>query len=275
MKQSPSHIILAVNDRLDQLEILASVIAQAEYRVLKATTPNVAVQLGTQHQPDLIIINVSKEKTAFGLHRRIRSTQELANTPILVIGTNAHQIDFVADSTRDDFLEPSYQPITLVAKVTRLVERKRTQDELRSSQQRYFDLFHNANDVVYTHDLGGRYTSLNAIGQQITGYKPEEITNVDFTRLASTDDVELAHRMLRKKLDGKATNTVYELSIKAKDGTMIPFEVNSQLIFQNGKPVGVQGIARDIRARKEAEAEYKILVERIAQLAQVLASARN
>jgi PAS domain S-box-containing protein len=253
MKQSPSHVILAINDRLDQLELLASIIEQAEYRVLKATTPNVAVQLGTQHQPDLIIINVSKEKTASALHHRVRSIQELANTPILVIGTNAKQIDFLADSTKDDLLESPYQPITLAAKVARLVERKRTQDELDSSQQLYFDLFQNANDVVYTHDLTGRYTSLNAIGQQITGYSPEEIGNVDFRSLATPDDVELAHSMLREKLDGKETNTIYELSIKAKDGTTIPFEVNSQLIIKNGKPVGVQGIARDIRARKEAE----------------------
>ena len=211
-----------------------------------------AVQLGIQQQPDLIIINVSKQKTALGLHRRIRSTQDLTNTPILVISTEATQIDFI-DSTKDDILESPYQPITLAAKVARLVERKRTQDELDSSQQLYFDLFQNANDVVYTHDLTGRYTSLNAIGQQITGYSPEEIGNVDFRSLASPEDVELAHSMLRKKLEGEATNTIYELSIKAKDGTMIPFEVNSQLIIKNGKPVGVQGIARDIRARKEAE----------------------
>ena len=251
MKQN-SHTILAVNDCLDQLEILASIIEQLEYRVLRATTPNIAVQLTTCHQPDLIIINLSKQKTAFRLHRRIRSTQNLTNTPILVITTDATQINFL-DTTKDDILESPYQPITLAAKVARLVERKRAQDDLDSSQQLYFYLFQNANDVVYTHDLTGRYTSLNAIGQQITGYSPEEIGDVDFRSLASPEDVELAHSMLRKKLKGEATNTVYAVSIKAKDGKMIPFEVNSQLIIKNGKPVGVQGIARDIRARKEAE----------------------
>lgn len=251
MKQS-SHIILAVNDRLDQLELLASIIEQPEYRVIKATTPSAAVQLTTCHQPDLIIINLSKRKSALKLYRQFRSTHGLANTPILVIGIEPNQIDFL-ESTKDDILQYPYQPITLAAKVARLVERKRTQDELDSSQQLYFDLFQNANDVVYTHDLTGRYTSLNAIGQQITGYSPEEIGGVDFRSLASPEDVELAHSMLRKKLKGEATNTVYAVSIKAKDGTMIPFEVNSQLIIKNGKPVGVQGIARDIRARKEAE----------------------
>lgn len=268
MKQCPSHTILAVNDCRDQLAMLASIIELAEYKVLKATTPDNAVDLGTTQQPDLIIINVSQPQTALDLYRRIRTVQELANTPILVIACDAKQLDFVLDSTKDDLLETPYQPITLAAKVARLVERKRTQDELHSSQQLYFDLFQNANDVVYTHDLSGRYTSLNAIGQQITGYSSEEIGGVDFRSLASPEDVELAYSMLRKKLNGLAENTTYSLRIRAKDGTRIPFEVNSQLIYKNGKPVGVQGIARDIRAREE-------VVERIAHLAQVLASARQ
>ncbi len=226
------------------------------------------------------------------LHRRIRSTQELADIPILVIGTKANH-DFATDSTKDDLLESPYQPITLAAKVARLVERKRTQDELRRSQQRYFELINYANDVVYTHDLTGRYTSLNLRGQEITGYSPDEIADVEFSSLASPEDVALAHSMLRKKLNGEATNTIYELGIKKKDGTWSHFEVNSQLIYENSKPVGVQGIARDISARKEAEerlrqvsesllqaerraiTEYKSLLERIAQLAQVLASARR
>ena len=103
--------------------------------------------------------------------------------------------------------------------------------------------------------LQGRYNSLNKRGQQVTGYSSDELATLEFRDLATPEDVALAYGMLQKKLKGEATNTIYELSIKAKDGTMIPFEVNSQLIYEDGKPVGVQGIARDIRSRKEAEAQ--------------------
>ena len=292
MKQGPSHTILAVNDRTDELESLTSIDALAEYTVLKATNVNAAVRLAVKQQPDLIIIDVSKDQTALDLHRRIRSTQELADTPILVIGTIVDP-DFHLDSTKDDVLRTPYQQITLAAKVARLVERKRTQDELRRSQQRYFELINYANDIVYKHDLKGRYTFLNLRGQEITGYSPDEIGDVQFSSLASPEDVTLAHEMLQKKLNGEATNTIYELSIKKKDGTWIQFEVNSQLIYENDKPVEVQGIARDISARKAAEerlrevtesllqaerraiTEYKTLLERIAHLAEVLASARH
>jgi len=255
MKPSPSHTILAVNDRQDQLKELASTIELAEYAVLKATNLSAALRLATEQQPDLIIIDVSKQQTALDLHRSLRSNYNVSNVPILVITTHAleHPDAFEIDSTKDDILETPYHPITLAAKVARLVERKRTQD----AQQRYFELFHNANDVVYTHDLQGRYTSLNKRGQQITGYSPDEIADVKFSSLASPEDVALAHEMLRKKLNGEATNTIYELSVKKKDGTWTRFEVNSQLIFENGKPVGVQGIARDISARQEAEEKLR------------------
>jgi signal transduction histidine kinase/DNA-binding response OmpR family regulator len=133
MKQAPSHTILAVNDRTDKLESLTSIIALAEYTVLKATNINAAVRLAIKQHPDLIIIDVSKEQIALDLHRRIRSTQKLADTPILLIGTKANH-DFATDSMKDDLLETPYQPITLAAKAARLVERKRIQNELRPSQ---------------------------------------------------------------------------------------------------------------------------------------------
>jgi PAS domain S-box-containing protein len=284
MKQGPSHTILAVNNRQDQLRELGSTLELAEYKVLKATNLSAALKLAIEQQPDLIIIDVSKQHAAIDLHRRVRSNQQLADIPVLVISADTvnHRANFDIDSTKDDLLDTPYHPITLAAKVATLVERKRTQD----AQQRYFELFHNANDVVYTHDLQGRYDSLNKRGQQVTGYSSDELATLEFGHLATPEDVALASGMLQQKLNGEETNTIYELSIKAKDGTMIPFEVNSQLIYRNGKPVGVQGIARDIRSRKEAEAkllqlerkaktEYKFLVERIAQLAQVLASARQ
>ena len=288
MNPGPSHTILAVNDRQDQLRQLASTLELAEYTVLKSTNLNAALRLAITQHTDLIIIDISKEQAAIDLHRGVRANPQTADIPILVISadTEKYRSNFDIDSTKDDLLETPYQPLALAARVARLIERKRTQDELRLSQERYYKLFHNANDVVYTTNLKGGYTSLNEKGQEITGYSSDEIAHVELKSLASPEDVELAHRMFQKKLQGQETNTVYEISIRAKDGTMIPFEVNSQLIFDNGKPVGVQGIARDVRARKEAElqlleaerrgkTEYKILVERIAQLAQVLASARQ
>jgi len=296
--EKANYTVLALNDLPEQLELLSSILKTAGYDVLQASNPNAAIRLATRQQPDLIVSDVSKPLLdGFELHRRIRSVPVLADTPILVISAlhlpdNSEAISN-AHPTRDDFLESPYEPLALVAKVATLIERKRTQDELRHSQERYIELFDIANDIVYTHDLEGHYTSLNKRGQEITGYTMEEAAALEFNNLATEKDVALAKEMLGRKLAGDQTSTLYELSIKAKDGTIIPVEVNTQLIYKHGKPVGVQGIARDIRARKEAEekfrqvsaslleaerraiTEYKTLLERIAHLAQTLASARD
>lgn len=296
--ENPNSTVLAVNDLPEQLQLLTFTLKAAGYDVLETTNPNGALKLATEHQIDLIINDFSRPSIeGLELLQRIRSVPSLTGTPILFIAS-LHLPDqtraAIADpETRDDFLEAPYTPTALIRKIARLIERKHIQDELRHSKERYIELFDNANDIVYTHDLEGHYTSLNKKGQAITGYTCEEAAQLEFNTLATPEDVALAKEMLRRKLDGDETSTIYEISIRAKDGTSIPVEVNTQLIYENGSPIGVQGIARDIRARKEAEeqfrqvseslleaerraiTEYKILLGRIAHLAQALASARN
>ena len=97
MNQVPSHTILAVNDRTDQLELLTSTIALAEYTVLKATNPTAAIRLAVEQQPDLIVIEVSKHQTAQDLYRRIRSNKEIAETPILLVGSKAESSQRLCD----------------------------------------------------------------------------------------------------------------------------------------------------------------------------------
>src|SRR5262245_15904130 len=61
------------------------------------------------------------------------------------------------------------------------------------------------------------------------------------------------HEALRRKMSGPEARTTYELELVRPDGTRVPVEVSSRLILCDGRPVGIQGIARDIRERKAAE----------------------
>jgi PAS domain S-box-containing protein len=288
MQHPNPYTILAVSG---ELETLTATLKAAHYDVLSATNTDAALKLGIAQKPDLIIFDLSHPSIdGPTLYRQIRSKQELAQTPVLVINKlhlpSATTFLDNQSTLHEDFLEYRYEPIELVTRIARLIEHKRSHDELSNSRNRYINLFENAADIVYTHDLQGRYTSLNKKGQEITGYSLETITSIDFKTLASPEDINLAKEMLRRKLEDGETSTVYEISILAKDGSVIPVEVSTQLIFENDKPVGVQGIARDIRARKQAEqqlrdaehraiTEYKILVGRIAKLGEVLSSARD
>jgi PAS domain S-box-containing protein len=149
-----------------------------------------------------------------------------------------------------------------------ITERKRAQDALRQSEERYRDLVENAHDIIYSHDLQGHYTSINRAGTLITGYTLEEALALDLDSTVAPEYLEQAQEMLRRKLAGEKV-TAYEMEIMAKDGHRITVEANSKLVYQDGVPVGVQGIARDITHRKQLEDQLRQSqkMEAIGQLA--------
>ncbi|HEX8616681.1 MAG TPA: PAS domain S-box protein [Thermoanaerobaculia bacterium] len=143
-----------------------------------------------------------------------------------------------------------------------ITERLRGEEELRRSEERYRELFENANDLVYTHDLEGRITSMNIAGERASGYTRDELLGTKIERVLAPEHLERATDAMKKKLRGDATATFYEIDLRAKDGRTIPLELSTRLIYRDGKPIGVQGIARDVTERKANEARYQLLFER-------------
>jgi PAS domain S-box-containing protein len=164
-------------------------------------------------------------------------------------------------------------------------DHQRIAEALRESEERYRELFENANDIIYTLDLAGNLTSVNQAGEIITGYTRQELLKMNLTQLLSPDSVVAGLEMFDRKLEGE-TRTSYEVDARAKDGGLVRLEVSSRLILNDGKPVGIQGVARDINKRRRAEealrkadqralSEYERLLERIAGLAQALGASRD
>jgi PAS domain S-box-containing protein len=135
-----------------------------------------------------------------------------------------------------------------------VTDRKRTEQELISSQDRYRELFENANEIVYTHDLSGRLTSLNKAGEQLTGYSREEAIGMNISEFIAPEYRLLWREMLDRKIGGEA-KTIEELEMVNKSGARISLEVSTRLIFQVGKPVAAQGIARDVTERRRLESQ--------------------
>lgn len=140
--------------------------------------------------------------------------------------------------------------------VTDITEHKKAEVALRESEAQYRELFENANDVVYTHDLKGNFTSLNKAALHILGYMRAEVLKMNVMKIVVPEYRELTRRMIESKVKN-GIPTRYELEIIAKDGHRVPLEVSTRLIYHEGKPSEVQGIARDITERKRAEETIK------------------
>src|SRR5207248_9647366 len=94
-----------------------------------------------------------------------------------------------------------------------VTEKKQSEMALRESEHRYREIFDNANDIIYTHDLEGNFTSLNQTGEELTGYSRSEIGTLNFSRVVVPEQVALAREMLARKIANRETSTVYELDI--------------------------------------------------------------
>ncbi|HLG15504.1 MAG TPA: PAS domain S-box protein [Blastocatellia bacterium] len=148
------------------------------------------------------------------------------------------------------------EPVRMIGAIADVTERKRTEEALRASEERYRDLFENANDIIYTHNLDGRFTSLNKTGELITGYTRDEALELNVADVVVPEDVSTARSMIQQKVTGESSTT-YGLEIKTKSGRYVALEVSTRLILQQGEPVGVQGIARDVTDRKNLEDQLR------------------
>lgn len=141
-------------------------------------------------------------------------------------------------------------------------ERKRAEEALRESEERYRELFENAKDALYVHDLGGRYTSFNRAAEELSGFSREEILGKHFSNFVAPGSLKDVRENLCKKLDEEG-ETVYEIDLVTKDRRRVPVEVSSRLIYENGKPIGIQGVARDISDRKRAREALRMYSQRL------------
>src|SRR5262249_6695303 len=126
-------------------------------------------------------------------------------------------------------------------------------------------LLENANDAIYTHDLKGNFTSFNRAAERLTGYSTEQGLKLNIADVVAPEYLSEAISTTGRQLSGEILGP-HEMEILAANGRRIPIEVNSHLIYRDGKPVGIQGIVRDITGRRKAEAELHESEERYRDL---------
>lgn len=143
--------------------------------------------------------------------------------------------------------EPAVQAV-----IRDITESVRAREALRANEEQYRELFENANDIIYTHDLAGNFTSLNRSGERITGYSREEACGMNVADVLAPEYLSLVRQMMAEKAANNAS-TVYELEIITKEGHRVRLEVSSRVIYLEGKAKGIQGIGRDLTERKRSE----------------------
>jgi PAS domain S-box-containing protein len=142
-----------------------------------------------------------------------------------------------------------------------IAERKRAESALRQSQDRYQRLVDTARDIIFELSADGQFVALNPAFETITGLPRDDWLGKPFTSLVAPEDQSRAAELLRRNLSG-GSFPAFELTLCGKQRKRIVAEITTTPQLLEGQVLGVFGFARDVSARKEAEAALRESEER-------------
>ncbi len=140
----------------------------------------------------------------------------------------------------------------------------------RQLEALYQNLIENSDDTIYHLDAQGRFTYLNPFSEDLTGYKPEELIGKHFASVLTPAAREIAKANFAKGMAGELPRIRYELELLRKDGTTKIIELSTSTWYEGGRPIGRQGVVRDITQRKALERQAEELAKLKESLTQML-----
>jgi PAS domain S-box-containing protein len=133
-------------------------------------------------------------------------------------------------------------------------DRKRAEQALRKSEERWRSVFENSAIGVALTDLNGRFLATNHVYQTIVGYTEEELRALCFLDVTHEDYREANWALVTELLEGKRRQFQIEKKYLRKDGSSIWVSNNVSLVpGTETVPRFIMALSEDITQRKRAE----------------------
>jgi len=146
-----------------------------------------------------------------------------------------------------------------VATVIDITERKRAEESLRESEEKYRLLAENTTDVIFIQDMDLNITYVSPSVTQLSGYTVEEMMDLKMEDIMTPDSLRRALGNFREyvplaRKDPDVQIPLMQYEYVRKDGSTFWGELKVKFLRDaGGELVGTQGILRDITERKAAE----------------------
>ncbi len=134
-------------------------------------------------------------------------------------------------------------------------------EELRASEERYRELFENAHDAIWLHDLQGNIVTANESFVRLTGYTPEELRGIKAGDVIAEGCIDSVKDMEDPLLGDKAMGHLSEVTLVKKDKSEACVQLSTNPVLSNGQIVGFQHIARDVTEQKRMQDNLRFYLQ--------------
>ena len=163
------------------------------------------------------------------------------------------------------------EPLKTVGKIFIIArQRRRTEAELRKSEEKYRNLVENINEVIFSLDPQGRLTYISPVIQQVALYTPEEMIGQPFTRFIYREDIPEFLASLKRP---RASHLEpHEFRMLSKQGNILHVRLSPRRVLAGDEPAGLTGLLIDITGQMlgevlldRAESKYRSIFANAAE----------
>ncbi len=142
-----------------------------------------------------------------------------------------------------------------VAFIRDITERKRAEEALSESEEKYRLSIDKSHDAIFAIDMDtAQIIDANLKAEELTGYSREELLKLKGWDVHPVEEKEDCQEKMRQVIEGGGVTC--EMLFLRKDGSTVPADISSSLIEYGDKRF-IQRVCRDITERKKAEEELR------------------
>jgi two-component system, cell cycle sensor histidine kinase and response regulator CckA len=160
-------------------------------------------------------------------------------------------------SNKNRFLKNKHtgKPVGIPLVKRDIAGRKRVEEALRESEEKYRSLVDGANEAILVVQDGlVKFVNLRAV--EVAGYSGPDILDKPFPEFVYPDDRAMVVDNYTKRMKGEPAPARYEFRLLAVDGSATWVEINTVQIDWDGKPASLIFLT-DITERKQAEQKLR------------------
>jgi diguanylate cyclase (GGDEF)-like protein/PAS domain S-box-containing protein len=227
----------------------------------------------TAGEHDLVLLDLSLPDSSG--YETFESVLTAAGTTPIVVMTgeddDQQALQAVRDGAQDYLVKDRVDADILVRSIRYAIERKRVEEALRISEERYSLAVTGASDGVWDWDLESHEVYYSDRWREMLGWDPATLDNAsaDWLNRVHPSDLPMVQRALQDHLDGRAEHFETEHRLQQEDGSYRWFQVRGLAVRDDdGRPTRLAGSLSDVHQRKlnEDQLQHDALHDPLTQL---------